>query len=70
MRAADDAVVPVENALLFFEALQKAKVPSELHVFPHGRHGVGLAQDDPVLSAWPRLCATWMGAQGFLKPKP
>ena len=66
----DDAVVPVENALLFFEALQKAKVPSELHVFPHGRHGVGLAQDDPVLSAWPRLCATWMGAQGFLKPKP
>ena len=66
----DDAVVPVENALLFFEALQKAKVPSELHVFPHGRHGVGLAQDDPVLSAWPRLCATWMGAQDFLKPKP
>ncbi len=65
----DDAAVPVENALLFFEALQKAKVPSELHVFPHGKHGVGLAQDDPVLSAWPRLCGAWLNAQGFLKPK-
>jgi acetyl esterase/lipase len=65
----DDAVVPVENALMFFEALQKAKVPGELHVFSHGKHGVGLAQDDPVLSAWPRLCAAWLNGQGFLKPK-
>ena len=66
---ADDTVVPVANSLLFFEALQRASVPSELHVFPHGTHGVGLAADDPVLSAWPRLCAAWMGGLGMLKPK-
>jgi acetyl esterase/lipase len=64
---ADDAAVPVANSLLFFEAMTKAGVPGELHVFPHGRHGVGLAPDDPVLSQWPRLCATWMGALGLLK---
>jgi acetyl esterase/lipase/ketosteroid isomerase-like protein len=66
----DDSVVPVANSLLFFEALQRASVPSELHVFPHGKHGVGLAADDPVLSAWPRLCASWMGGRGLLVPKP
>jgi acetyl esterase/lipase len=64
---ADDGAVPVANSLLFFEALTKAGVPGELHVFPHGRHGVGLAPGDPVLSQWPRLCAAWMQARGLLK---
>lgn len=67
---ADDSVVPVANALLYFEALTRAGVPGELHVFPRGRHGVGLAPDDPVLSAWPRLCATWLGGLGVLTPRP
>ena len=66
---ADDASVPVANSLLFFEALQKAGVPAELHVFAHGKHGVGLAASDPALSSWPRLCATWMDGLGLLKPK-
>jgi acetyl esterase/lipase len=63
----DDGAVPVENSILFFEAMKRAKVPGELHVFLHGRHGVGLAPDDPVLSQWPRLCAQWMEGMGFLK---
>ena len=62
--------MPVANSLLFFEALQKAGVPAELHVFPHGKHGVGLAAGDASLSIWPRLCATWMGGLGLLAPKP
>jgi acetyl esterase/lipase len=64
---ADDASVPVENSLVFFEALKKAGVPAELHVFPHGRHGVGLAPEDPVLSQWPKLCAAWLRAMGWLE---
>ena len=57
---ADDPAVPVENSILFFEALRKAGVPAELHVFPHGRHGLGLAPDDPVVSQWTELCARWL----------
>jgi acetyl esterase/lipase len=64
---ADDSAVPVENSLLFFEALHKAGVPGELHVFPHGRHGLGLAPGDPAVSQWPRLCAAWMEGLGLLK---
>ena len=67
---ADDASVPAKNSLLFFEALQKAGVPAELHVFAHGKHGVGLAASDPALSAWPRLCAAWLDGRGLLRPKP
>jgi len=64
---ADDASVPVENSLQFFEALHRAGVPAELHVFPHGRHGLGLAPGDPAVSQWTRLCATWMEGLGLLK---
>jgi acetyl esterase/lipase len=67
---ADDPGVPVANSILFFEALQKAGVPGELHVFAHGRHGVGLAKDDPALSQWPKLCELWMKGRGLLDRKP
>ena len=64
---ADDPVVPVENSLMFALALRKKKVPYELHVYEHGRHGVGLALDDPALNTWPRLLENWLRARGFVK---
>lgn len=39
---AEDESVPPQNSLLFADALQRADVPVELHLFPHGRHGLGL----------------------------
>ena len=62
---AADATVPAENSLLFAAALARAGTPYELHVFPEGGHGLGLAQDEPAASAWPGLCATWLSTQGF-----
>ena len=62
---ADDQAVPVENALLYASALRKNGVPFELHVYEHGRHGVGLAKDDPVLGTWPARCADWLRGKGF-----
>jgi acetyl esterase/lipase len=63
---AEDTAVPVENSLAFTQAMHQKGVPVELHVFPRGPHGVGLAQQDPVLSQWPGLCAAWMRAMGLL----
>lgn len=57
---ADDAGVPVENSLLFATALRQHKVPCELHVFPEGNHGLGLAEACPNIAVWPDLCATWL----------
>lgn len=67
VQTADDAVVPAKNAEMFAEAYRKAGVPVELHVFPHGPHGIGLGGDDPVLSTWPKLCAKWLEGRGFFK---
>jgi len=62
---ADDAVVRVQDSLLFAKALSLKKVQFELHVFPHGSHGLGLATDDPVVGQWPALCAKWLIGLGF-----
>lgn len=65
----DDAGVPVMNSILYFQALKAAGVKAEMHIYAHGRHGVGLAQSDPVLSTWPARLKDWLMVEGFL-PKP
>jgi acetyl esterase/lipase len=62
---ADTSVVP-ENSIRFYLALRKAKVPAEMHIFENGPHGVGLALNDPALSAWPALLTTWLRGRGLL----
>lgn len=63
----EDKPVPAENSLLFYQALRKAGVPAEMHVYEFGQHGLGLGQKDPAFSTWPALCATWMKRHGWLK---
>jgi acetyl esterase/lipase len=65
---AADTGVPPENSIIFFMALRARGVPAEMHIYEQGKHGVGLATKDPVLSSWPRRCAAWMELRGFLKP--
>lgn len=60
VQAGDDETVPVQNSLLFYEALLAHKVPAELHVYPHGGHGFSLALGKGRLQDWPRLCARWL----------
>jgi acetyl esterase/lipase len=62
---ANDASVPVQNSLLFAQALSDHGVPFELHVYPHGAHGAGLAEQDPQLRSWTTLCAGWLARLGF-----
>jgi acetyl esterase/lipase len=62
----NDKTVPVEQGLRFYEALVKAGVPSEAHIFPNGPHGVGLGKGDAVLDQWPNLLENWLRAQGLL----
>jgi acetyl esterase/lipase len=61
----DDAGVPVENSVFFFLALRKAGVAAEMHLYQHGRHGVGLAQSDPVLATWTARLADWLKLRGL-----
>ena len=69
VHAADDAGVPLQNSLLMFEALRKAGVRSELHVFDSGGHGFGMRQEKKPINAWPQRCAEWMEGLGVLSGK-
>lgn len=39
----DDQLVPVENSLLLVIAMKRYNIPLELHIYPHGIHGLSLA---------------------------
>lgn len=66
----EDATVPMENSLLFLQALRHNGVPAEYHLFPYGKHGVGLgnsltAGEDgsgfaPCADCWSTLAAKWL----------
>jgi acetyl esterase/lipase len=62
----NDETVPVMNSVLFYEALLRAGVPAELHIFERGHHGVGLAQDNPQLRMWPVLLQNWLHLHGWM----
>ncbi len=62
---ADDKVVPVECALRLAAALRAQGVMCEMHIYPHGPHGMGLAQEDPVVGQWTAQAQKWLIGLGF-----
>lgn len=62
---ADDQSVPVENSLMLASALSNAQVSFALHVFPKGRHGLGLAGELPEVAVWTDLLAQWLRQIGM-----
>ncbi len=56
----DDQVVSVKNSLIFGEKLRDFGIPFEMHIFPHGPHGLGLAKAVFDVSKWADLAADWI----------
>ena len=65
----NDSLVPVENTIRFYVALQKTGVPAELHIFEQGNHGAGLGQNNSQLRRWPDLLEGWMELHGWITKK-
>ncbi|MCC6416054.1 MAG: alpha/beta hydrolase [Opitutaceae bacterium] len=61
-----DSNVPAGNSLLFYEALSRAGVPAELHVFERGPHGFGMRRGYGPASDWPERAAEWLRDRGLL----
>ena len=68
VHAQDDDVVPVQNSLLMYDALIKAKVSTEMHLYPAGGHGFGL-NNAKSKARWFDWCAAWLDTNGFLVAK-
>ncbi len=66
----EDTAVPVENSLQFAEALRRAGVPFDLHIYQKGGHGLGLGTgnwDPSKRHPWTADCVYWLKVQGFAK---
>ncbi|MDQ3842523.1 MAG: alpha/beta hydrolase, partial [Bacteroidota bacterium] len=60
VHATDDTGVPVENSLLFYQALKDKGVSAEMHLYPYGGHGFGLAVGRGYLQTWTDRCIDWL----------
>lgn len=64
----EDQSVPVENSILFFQALTRAHVPAEMYLFEHGGHGMGMRDHLGTASEWPKRAEEWLRTRGLLTP--
>ena len=65
VQAGDDDVVPVQNSLMFYDALLNSKVKAEMHIFQAGGHGFGL-NNPQSKDKWIDWCKNWLDENGFL----
>ncbi len=63
-----DDVVPIENSILFFQALTRAGVPAEFHAFERGPHGIGMTAGHGTASNWTKRTEEWLRGRGLLAP--
>lgn len=65
VHANDDGGVPVENSILFNQALVKNKVKAEMHLYQGGGHGFGL-NNKTTSDDWFERLKNWMSANNWL----
>lgn len=61
-----DSSVTVRHSYLYAMALSRFGIPHELHVFPFGGHGMGVAPRDPHVAQWTGLLKNWLTVMGWL----
>ena len=65
VHAEDDSTVPVQNSLMFYDALLQNKVKAEMHIYPAGGHGFGL-HNSTTKDYWFDRLKEWLDANGWL----
>jgi acetyl esterase/lipase len=63
---AEDIISPPEHSLVMWQALRRAGIPAELHIYAGVTHDFGVRKLNRPSDAWTEACANWMRAQGWL----
>ncbi|MDP3173911.1 MAG: alpha/beta hydrolase [Phenylobacterium sp.] len=58
--AEDDKPVPVENSLLFYQALKEKSIQPEMHIYTKGGHVFSISTKDNYLHDWTNRCIAWL----------
>lgn len=66
LHAGNDPVDDVRHSLVYYEALQQAGVPVEMHLYPEGGHAFGLREKSKPINQWPSLVQTWLRSMGMM----
>jgi len=61
VHASDDATVPVENSIRFYQACIKNKIPAEMHIYPKGGHGFGM-YNKTTDDSWMERLRNWLNS--------
>ena len=64
---AEDKGVPVENSILFAQALRRAGVPFSLHIYETGSHGLGLGRPERPAPPWGDQLLYWLKERKFTR---
>jgi acetyl esterase/lipase len=70
VHANNDQTVPVQNSLLFYQALLARQINASLHVFPQGGHGIRLDNNPGSTDLWLPLLKAWLREMNFVTPIP
>jgi hypothetical protein len=62
----EDGIVPASQSTLFYDALLRAGVQAELHIYGFGEHGTGINPGDPDFREWPVLLVNWLRRCGLM----
>jgi acetyl esterase/lipase len=68
LQAEDDHVDCVLQSVAYYVALQKAGIPTELHLYAEGGHAFGLRPGKLPINDWPKLAERWLHTTGVLGP--
>ena len=60
LHAGNGPVDDVRHSLVYYEALQRAGVPVEMHLYAEGGHAFGLREKSKPIGQWPALVQAWL----------
>lgn len=66
LMAENDHVDHVEQVLTYYQALKKAAVPVEMHLYAEGGHAFGLRPTKFPITRWPQLAEAWLRTIGMI----
>lgn len=68
VHATDDKGVPVENSMMYYNALRQLRIPASMLLYENGGHGFGLAKKlKGSVHSWPQSCHQWLIGMGYIQ---
>ena len=65
-----DIISPPEHSVVMYQALKRAGISAELHIYAGAAHDFAVRKVDHPCSTWTDSCIDWLRNQGFLKSRP